>query len=84
MIRLVTAVAALLCFSAIGVQAQDSTPKVSKPIVLAQESSCSGWKSVCETRGGGCESKYTACLKSGCWTEAAKFGGGTHCGLSKR
>jgi hypothetical protein len=83
MIRVATA-AAMLCLSVFGVQAQDSSLKVSKPIVLAQQSSCSGWKSVCESRGPGCGSKYAACLKSGCWTEGEKYGGGTHCGLAKR
>jgi hypothetical protein len=45
--------------------------------------SCSSWKSVCETRGPGCDAKFSACMKSGCWTEGKQFGGKTHCGLSK-
>ena len=55
-------------------------------IVVAQGGSCSAWKSTCESRGGGanCESKYRACLKSGCFTEGAKFGGATHCSLAKQ
>jgi hypothetical protein len=53
---------------------------------VAQGGSCSAWKSTCESRGGGasCESKYRACLKSGCFTEGAKFGGATHCSLAKQ
>jgi hypothetical protein len=47
---------------------------------------CSTWKSTCMSRGGGpqCEEKHKACLKSGCFTEGNKYGGGTHCGLTKK
>jgi hypothetical protein len=47
-------------------------------------SSCSGWKAICETRGPGCDAKFAQCMKSGCWTEGAKFGGATHCSLAKK
>jgi hypothetical protein len=58
----------------------------SDAVVVAQGSSCSAWKSTCESRGGGatCGSKYRACLKSGCFTEGEKFGGATHCSLAKQ
>jgi hypothetical protein len=51
--------------------------------------SCSGWRSTCMKRGGAefaqlCDSKFSACLSSGCFTEGAKFGGATHCGLIKK
>jgi hypothetical protein len=47
---------------------------------------CSTWKSTCMGRGGGpaCGEKHKACLKSGCFTEGTKYGGGTHCGLAKK
>lgn len=50
---------------------------------MAAASSCSAWKAICDARGPGCGKKFTACLRSGCWTEAAKFGGKKHCGLAK-
>jgi hypothetical protein len=55
-------------------------------VQMAQGSSCSAWKSTCESRGGGasCDAKYRSCLKSGCFTEGAKFGGATHCSLAKQ
>lgn len=51
----------------------------------ALAASCSSWKSTCESRGGGaaCEAKYAKCLKSGTFTEGAKWGGKTHSGLAK-
>lgn len=56
-----------------------------KPIrVAAGASSCSGWKAICESRGPGCDAKFDACLKSGCWSEAKQYGGARHCGLAKR
>jgi hypothetical protein len=55
------------------------------PFKVAQgASSRSGWKSICETRGPGCDAKMNACLKSGCWTEGAQYGGTRHCGLAKK
>ncbi len=47
--------------------------------------SCSSWKATCESRGGGgaCEAKFTKCLKTGTFTEGAKYGGATHTGLSR-
>jgi hypothetical protein len=57
----------------------------SRPVQLAQgASSCSGWKAICESRGPGCGAKFQQCMKSGCWTEGAKYGGATHCGLAKK
>lgn len=57
----------------------------SRPIqVAAGASSCSGWKAICESRGPGCGAKFAACMKSGCWTEGAAYGGATHCGLKKQ
>ncbi len=53
-------------------------------ILIAGASSCSGWKAICETRGPGCDAKFSACLKSGCWQEGQKYGGATHCGLAKK
>jgi len=49
-------------------------------------SSCSSWKSTCEGRGGGsyCDAQFSKCMKSGKWTEGAKFGGATHSGLEKK
>lgn len=51
----------------------------------AQAASCSSWKATCESRGGGsaCDAKYAKCLKTGKFTEGAKWGGATHSGLSK-
>lgn len=45
--------------------------------------SCSSWKAICETRGPGCAAKFSACMKSGCWTEGAQYGNKRHCKLSK-
>jgi len=52
----------------------------------ALASSCSSWKSTCVSRGGGsyCEAQFSKCLKTGSWTEGAKFGGATHSGLTKK
>jgi hypothetical protein len=52
----------------------------------AWANSCSSWKSTCESRGGGsyCEAQFSKCMKSGSWTEGAKFGGATHSGLAKK
>ncbi|MFN3867751.1 MAG: hypothetical protein ACK4MF_01650 [Hyphomicrobiaceae bacterium] len=51
----------------------------------ANAASCSSWKATCESRGGGasCDAKYAKCLKTGTFTEGAKFGGATHTGLAK-
>ena len=62
----------------------------------ASVASCSGWRATCmkrslaSARAGGeewtqlCDSKFSECLSSGCWTEAPRFGGATHCDLSKK
>lgn len=51
----------------------------------ASAASCSSWKATCESRGGGssCDAKFAKCLKTGTFTEGAKWGGATHSGLSK-
>lgn len=51
----------------------------------AASASCSSWKATCESRGGGsaCDAKYAKCLKTGTFTEGAKWGGATHSGLAK-
>jgi hypothetical protein len=70
-----------------GVSFSDTTSKNrSSDVQVAQGSSCGAWKSTCESRGGGasCDAKYRSCLKSGCFTEGAKFGGATHCSLAKQ
>lgn len=57
---------------------------VGGPPALA--SSCSTWKSTCESRGGSshCDAQFAKCMKTGTWTEGAKFGGATHSGLTKK
>jgi hypothetical protein len=77
---LLTAATALFASAALAA----GTPAADKPIVLAAGTSCSTWKATCETRGAGCAPKFKACLKNGCWTEGAAFGGATHCGLAKQ
>jgi hypothetical protein len=55
------------------------------------QTSCSGWNATCLARckQGGyascprCAEQMSSCRKSGCWTEAANFGGGKHCNLKK-
>jgi hypothetical protein len=52
----------------------------------AAADSCSGWSM---KRGDAefaqqCVVKFDACLSSGCFTEGARFGGATHCGLTKK
>jgi hypothetical protein len=54
--------------------------------------SCSSWRAVCVKRATAvnpaylpeCDAKFDACLSSGCFTEGAKFGGASHCGLTKK
>ena len=48
--------------------------------------SCSSWKAICRARGNtvGCDTRFPTCLRSGCWTEGARYGGATHCGLTKK
>ena len=48
--------------------------------------SCSSWKSTCDSRGGGsyCDAQFAKCMKTGTWTEGAKFGGATHTGVEKK
>lgn len=69
------------------VAAQDvrTSAEPTQRIILAQAaSSCSAWKSICDSRGPGCAAKFTQCLKSGCWTEGKAHGGATHCSLAKK
>jgi hypothetical protein len=54
--------------------------------------SCSSWRATCVKRATAvspgylpdCDAKFNACLSSGCFTEGKRFGGGTHCGLTKK
>ncbi len=52
----------------------------------AEAASCSGWRATCLKRGGGssCDEKYAQCMVTGTWTEGAKWGGGTHSGVTKK
>ncbi len=54
--------------------------------VSASAASCSSWKATCENRGGAayCETQFAKCMKTGTWTEGAKFGGATHSGVTKK
>jgi hypothetical protein len=86
----VCALVALSCLSSVGFAAglisqTEQGSQSSKPMMMAAGGSCSSWKSTCEGRGGGanCTAKYNSCMKSGCFTEGEKYGGATHCGLSK-
>ncbi len=57
------------------------------PFALSAEAaSCSGWRATCQKRGGGadCDAKFDKCMATGTWTEGAKFGGGTHSGVTKK
>lgn len=84
--RLAIAIAVSLALLTPASAEQQPAPRSdAAPIRLAQAaSSCSGWKSICESRGPGCDAKYSKCLKSGCWTEGPAYGGKTHCGLAKK
>lgn len=48
--------------------------------------SCSSWKATCQSRGGSdyCAAQFAKCMKTGTWTEGAKFGGATHTGVEKK
>lgn len=53
------------------------------------QSSCSGWNSTCRARCGKascpyCDEQMRNCVRTGCWAEAARFGGARHCNLQKR
>lgn len=58
----------------------------------ASAATCSSWRAICVKRASSvnpgylpqCDSKFSACLSSGCFTEGAKFGGATHCGLTRK
>lgn len=54
--------------------------------VSAHAATCSSWKATCEARGGSsyCEAQFAKCMKTGTWTEGAKFGGATHTGVTKK
>lgn len=85
MLRSTIAAALLGSTAFVGLAFAQDRPVASGSIQLAQSaSSCSGWKAICDSRGPGCDAKFRQCMKSGCWTEGAKYGGGTHCSLTKR
>jgi len=53
------------------------------------QSSCSGWNSTCKARCGKascpyCDQQLRNCMRTGCWTEAPRFGGSNHCNLQKK
>lgn len=58
----------------------------------APAASCSSWKAMCVKRSASvnpsylpqCDAKFSACLLSGCFSEGARFGGATHCGLTRK
>ena len=81
-VRIVTSALASLVLTASAMATE--VPRQTPWQVAQAASSCSAWKSICETRGPGCAAKFSACLKSGCWTEGAAHGGATHCSLAKR
>ena len=80
-----------LAFLAAGaLSAIAQTPNTSR-IQFAQGGSCSAWKATCESRckddackRNVCGQKMSQCLSSGCWSEAAAYGGGRTCGLAKQ
>ena len=46
---------------------------------------CSAYRASCDSkRAADCEARQQACLKSGCWAEAAQRSGKAHCGLEKK
>jgi hypothetical protein len=59
---------------------------------IAAAASCSSWRATCVKRTTSffpeylplCDSKFDACLSSGCFKEGKVFGGATHCGLTKK
>jgi hypothetical protein len=82
---IIASVVASLVLPMAAAAAQDRPPLPSSSLRVVQgATSCSAWKTICESRGPGCDAKFRQCLKSGCWTEGAQYGGGTHCGLAKR
>jgi hypothetical protein len=58
----------------------------------ASAASSSSWRATCVKRATAinqnylpqCDANFNACLSSGCFTEGARFGGATHCGLTKK
>ena len=65
------------------------------PFVFAEAASaanCSSWRAVCVKRATSvnpnylpqCDAKFSVCLSSGCFSESARFGGATHCGLTRK
>lgn len=82
---IIASVVASLAMPMAAATAQDRSPLPSGRLRVAQgATTCSAWKAICESRGPGCDAKFRQCLKSGCWTEGAQYGGSTHCGLAKR
>jgi hypothetical protein len=74
------------CLATAAVAAEKPNMSQSPVRMAAGANSCSGWNAICDSRGGGgrCESQMAACMKSGCWTEGAPYGGAKHCGLAKK
>lgn len=80
MIKALAAVLVLVLFGAFAPEA-------------AAQTSCAGWNATCKGRckapnaPDGCSSycarQMSACKKSGCWTEGARYGGAKHCNLKK-
>ena len=65
--------------------AEDKALVQSERFQVAQSAtSCSAWKTICESRGPGCDAKFSQCMKLGCWVEGSAYGGARHCGLAKR
>jgi hypothetical protein len=84
-VAIVVAVAGLFANLSGAIAEDKAVTANTRPIQMAQSgSSCSAWKSICDSRGPGCDAKLAQCLKSGCWTEGSKWGGATHCGLAKK
>jgi hypothetical protein len=60
-------------------------------IEVAAQTSCSGWRSACQSRckqSGAtscayCSQQMSECRKTGCWAVHPNFGGGTRCSLTK-
>jgi invasion protein IalB len=84
-IVLFAAAIAAVALSMTAAVAQDRSLLPSSSIRVAQAaSSCSAWKTICDSRGPGCDAKFNQCMKSGCWVEGQQYGGAKHCGLAKR
>ncbi len=46
---------------------------------------CSAYRASCDAKNAAeCEARLQACLKSGCWVDAAQRAGKAHCGLERK